>query len=309
MVQNDQNLKISIVIPTYNHAHFLSKCLKSVINQTFTNWEAIVVNNFSEDNTINIVESFDDHRIHLVNFKNNGIIAASRNKGIKLSRADLIAFLDSDDMWYPTKLSRCIEELTHDRDLVCHNLRYIRNGKYWKDVKCGPAKRASFNNLLNNGSCLTTSAVVVRKECLLRVDGFSIDPKIVTSEDYDLWLKLSREMVRFHFIDEILGEYLVNETSASKAVLRHMNAGLTVVEKHFGAKDKINIWDQLCLRRTKALLFSNAARSYHLNGRKMEAFKFYWKSLSTFPFILKTYARFVLTFIGKCDCKSITKQG
>lgn len=294
---------VSIIIPTYNHGHFLKKCLQSVIDQTFTNWEAIVVNNFSEDNTIEVVNSFHNPRIHLVNFKNNGIIAASRNKGIKLSRADLIAFLDSDDIWYPTKLNKCIEELTRDRDLVCHNLRYIRNGKYWKDVKCGPAKRASFNNLLYNGNCLTTSAVVVRKACLLRVAGFSEDPKIVTSEDYDLWLKLSKEMVRFHFIDEILGEYLVHETSASKAVLRHMNAGLTVVEKYFGATGKINMWDHLCLRRTKALLFSDAARSYHLNGQKMEALHFYWKSVSTFPFILKTYARIVLAFKGKCGCK------
>ena len=287
---------VSIVIPTYNHGHFLKKCLQSVVDQTFTNWEAIVVNNFSEDNTIEVVNSFHDPRIHLVNFKNNGIIAASRNEGIKLSRADLIAFLDSDDTWYPTKLNRCIEELTDDRDLACHNLRYIRNGKYWKDVKCGPAKKASFNNLLYNGNCLMTSTVVVRKKCLLRVAGFSEDPKIITAEDYDLWLKLSKKRIRFHFIDEVLGEYLVHETGASKAVLRHMDAGLTVVEKYFAATGKINMWDHLCLRRAKALLFSDAARSYHLNGQKMESLHFYWKSVSTFPFILKSYARIVLAF-------------
>ena len=91
---------VSIVIPTYNHGYFLKKCLQSVIDQTLTDWEAIVINNFSEDNTIDVVNSFHDPRIHLVNFKNNGIIAASRNEGIKISNADLIAFLDSDDSWY-----------------------------------------------------------------------------------------------------------------------------------------------------------------------------------------------------------------
>ena len=250
---------VSIVIPTYNHGHFLKKCLQSVIDQTFTDWEAIVVNNFSEDNTIEIVNSFHDFRINLVNFKNNGIIAASRNVGIKLSTADLIAFLDSDDTWYPTKLNRCIEELTDDRDLVCHNLRYIKNGKYWKDVKCGPAKKASFYNLLYNGSCLTTSAVVVRKECLLRVGGFSEDPTIVTSEDYDLWLKLSKESVRFHFIDEMLGEYQVHESNASKSALRHMHSALSVIEKHFACTGKANIWDQLKFRHSRALLLYGAA--------------------------------------------------
>ena len=285
---------VSIVIPTYNHEHFLKKCLQSVVDQTFTNWEAIVVNNFSEDNTIAVVNSFHDPRIHLVNFKNNGIIAASRNKGIKLSRADLIAFLDSDDTWYPAKLNRCIEELTNDRDLVCHNLRYIRNGKYWKDVKCGPAKRASFNNLLYNGSCLTTSTVVVRKECLLRVAGFSEDPKIITSEDYDLWLKLSKESVRFHFIDEVLGEYQVHESNASKSALRHMHSALSVIEKHVASTGKVNIWEHLKLRRRKALLFYGAARSYQQNGQKTEALRFYWKSVLTFPFILRLYAGMVL---------------
>ena len=143
---------VSIVIPTYNHAHFLKKCLHSVLDQTFSDWEAIIINNFSEDNTIEIVSNFQDPRIRLVNFRNNGIIAASRNEGIRLSRADVIAFLDSDDTWYPSKLSRCIEELTPERDLVCHAIRFVKNGKSWKDAKCGPLRRARYYSLLYNGS-------------------------------------------------------------------------------------------------------------------------------------------------------------
>ena len=289
---------ISIVIPTYNHGQFLKKCLQSVVNQTVTNWEAIVVNNFSEDSTIEVVNSFHDPRIHLVNFKNNGIIAASRNKGIKLSKADLIAFLDSDDTWYPTKLNRCIEELTDDRDLVCHNLRYIRNGRYWRDVKCGPLKKAGFSNLLYNGNCFVTSAVVVRKECLLHVDCFSEDSEIVTAEDYDLWLKLSKEKIRAHFIDEVLGEYLVHEGSASKAISRHMDARLRVVQRHFDAINKVNILQHLKLRRTKAGILYSAARSFQENEQKMEAWSFYWKSVLTYPFILKVYAGIALTLLN-----------
>jgi len=286
---------VSIVIPTYNHSHYLKDCLQSVVDQTFTDWEALVVNNFSEDNTIEVVNSFNDPRIHLVNFKNYGIIAASRNVGIKLSRADLIAFLDSDDTWYPTKLNKCFEELTNHRDLICHNLRYVKNGKYWKNVKCGPAKKASFNNLLYNGSCLTTSAVVVRKACLLRVEGFTEDPKIVTSEDYDLWLKLSKAGIRFHFIDEILGEYRVHESNASKSVLRHMNAVLSVIEKHSVYTGKTDIWKQLKLKRARALRLYGAARSYQQNGEIMNALRFYLKAVWTFPFILRAYAGIILS--------------
>jgi teichuronic acid biosynthesis glycosyltransferase TuaG len=290
---------VSIVIPTYNHAHFLKKCLQSVLNQTFSDWEAIIINNFSTDNTIEIVNNQQDPRIRLVNFRNNGIIAASRNEGIRLSKADLIAFLDSDDAWYPPKLSRCIEELTPERDVVCHALRFVKNGKSWKDVRCGPLRRASYSSLLYNGSCLITSAVLVRKEFLMRVGGFSEDPDIVTSEDYDLWLKLAKEGLRFHFIEEILGEYQVHEANASKAALRHMNTALAVLEKHCASLDKITIWKRLMLRRARALLFYGAARSFQKNGQRTEAMRFFGKSLLTFPFIVRTYAGTVLTLISK----------
>lgn len=291
----DMTPAVSVIIPTYNHEKFLQKCLQSLLGQTFASWEAYVINNFSEDNTIEVVNSFHDSRIHLVNFKNNGIIAASRNHGIKLSHAGLIAFLDSDDIWYPTKLSRCIQELSNNRDLVCHNLRYVKNGKYWKDVKCGPLEKAGFNELLYKGSCLTTSAVVVRKECLSHVSGFSEDPEIVTSEDYDLWLKLSRSGARFHFIDEILGEYRVHESNASNSVYRHMNSALTVIEKNFASTGKNGKWEHLKLKRAKALQFYGAARSFQLNNKRAEALRCYWKCILIFPFLLKCYAGIILT--------------
>ena len=97
---------ITVVIPTYNHAHFLRQALKSLQEQTIQEWEAVVVNNFSEDNTVEVVASFHDQRIRLTNFRNHGIIGASRNEGARQARADIIAFLDSDDTWFSRKLER-----------------------------------------------------------------------------------------------------------------------------------------------------------------------------------------------------------
>jgi glycosyltransferase involved in cell wall biosynthesis len=286
----DTRPTVTVVIPTYNHAEFLKKCLQSVLDQSFSAWEAIVVNNFSEDNTIEIVNSYQDPRIRLVNFRNNGIIAASRNEGIRRSKADLVAFLDSDDAWYPSKLSRCIEALTSERDLVCHAMRFIKNGKHWKDVRCGPLRKASYSHLLYNGNCLITSAVLVRKEVLLGVGGFNEDSEIVTSEDYDLWLKLAKADARFHFTDEVLGEYEVHEANASKTAVRHMKAGLAVLEKNFVSLDKVSVWNRLMLRRAKALLFYGAARSCQQSGERKEALHLFLKSALTFPFILRNYA-------------------
>ena len=111
---------VSVVIPTFNHAPLLKRALDSVVAQTYSDWEAIVVNNFSTDETIDVVNSFKDDRIKLVNFKNNGIIAASRNQGIKLAQGKFVAFLDSDDNWYPKKLEKCVDRAMLGATLICH---------------------------------------------------------------------------------------------------------------------------------------------------------------------------------------------
>jgi len=92
---------VSVIIPTYNHARFLRAAIQSVVDQTFPDWEIVIVNNYSEDDTVQIVASFNDPRIRLVNFCNHGVIAASRNHGMSLATGKAIAFLDSDDIWYP----------------------------------------------------------------------------------------------------------------------------------------------------------------------------------------------------------------
>ena len=97
---------VCVIVPTYNHAPLLKKALESLIAQTFTDWEVVVINNFSGDDTIQIVESFNDSRIRITNFRNSGVIAASRNEGLRLAKGKYIAFLDSDDLWYPNKLQK-----------------------------------------------------------------------------------------------------------------------------------------------------------------------------------------------------------
>lgn len=192
---------VSVVIPTYNHAQFLTKALESVINQTFKNWEIIVVNNYSSDNTIEVVESFNDLRIHLINFHNQGIIAAARNEGIRHAKAKYIAFLDSDDFWLPEKLSTCLNFLeTNQCDITCNSEDYIdQNGNTISTWHHGPVERTRYENLLFKGNCISTSAVIVKKELLLTVGVFNEDRSIVTAEDYDLWLKLSdQRTILFH---------------------------------------------------------------------------------------------------------------
>jgi len=199
---------VSIVIPTYNHGHLIKRCLDSVVAQTYPDWEAIVVNNFSEDDTEGVVLAVNDQRIRLVNFRNHGVIAASRNEGIRMSRGEHIAFLDSDDWWYPDKLEGVIRELA-SADIVFHDLDIVtpRGRRIFKRVKGRRLRRPVFTDLLIRGNPLANSSVVVRKALVDAVGGLSIDPEFVSVEDFDLWLELSKRTERFRYVDRSLGAY------------------------------------------------------------------------------------------------------
>jgi glycosyltransferase involved in cell wall biosynthesis len=147
--------KVSVIIPTYNRALLLREAIQSVLDQTFQDFEIIVVNNYSIDNTIDVVKSFEDERIKVINIRNNGIIAKSRNRGLKESRGNYLAFLDSDDRWLPEKLEIQVEYLRNHLEyhLVYSNawiidgtgvrkglimdLELFKEGEIFKDlVKC-----------------------------------------------------------------------------------------------------------------------------------------------------------------------------
>ncbi len=96
-------MKVSIIIPTYNRAHLVKRAIYSVLNQTFKNFELIVVDDGSQDNTKEVLESIDDLRVKII-FQENRGVSAARNKGIYESSGDIIALLDSDDEWLEDKL-------------------------------------------------------------------------------------------------------------------------------------------------------------------------------------------------------------
>ena len=224
---------VSIIIPTYNHAHFLKKCLQSVIDQIYADWEAILVNNYSEDNTIEIVKSFQDPRIHLVNFRNNGIIAASRNKGILLAKGKYIAFLDSDDWWYPDKLRLAIKYLGN-ADIVYHDLdiHTPKGKKIIKNLYSRRLKKPVFVDLMTSKTVLFNSSVVVKKSIINKVGKLSEDKSLVGAEDSDLWLKISRLTDNFFHIPKTLGVYWSgdgNFTEISETQIERVSA---LYQKH-----------------------------------------------------------------------------
>jgi glycosyltransferase involved in cell wall biosynthesis len=212
---------VSIVIPTYNAAHFLVRALQSVIDQTYQNWEALVIDNHSSDNTDEVVFGFRNSRIRLLKVRNEGVIAVSRNLGIRESIGHWVAFLDADDWWRPDKLQLSVNALSEGADIVYHDLlrtgpqplnlfarRVIRSRKLLPPV---------YDDLVNFGNALLNSSVVVCRELLLNVGGLSENPRLVAAEDFECWLRVARLTDRFYRIPGAHGYYWIGNTNTSSS--------------------------------------------------------------------------------------------
>ena len=191
----------------------------------------------------------------------------------------------------------------------------MRNGRVWKKVHPGPNERATYEALLYRGNCLTTSAVMVRKEWLDRVSGFIEDPvdlvrdfrlgRIsdqgpvhVGSEDYDLWLRLAKAGARFEFVDEMLGEYLVHGSNATKAARCLIDSQFAVLDRHFRNGSRVSAWERLRRRRRRALVYYAVARSLQDDGKRIEALRLFWQCALTYPLIIWLYAAVLLNAFG-----------
>ena len=188
---------ISIIIPNFNHAKYISRAIDSVINQTFKNWEVIIVDNHSTDESDQIIEPYLCDNIRLLKIKNNGIIAASRNLGVLHSKGDWIAFLDADDWWVIDKLEACskVIELANC-DIIYHDVYLINKIDVvlrWRRTWSRKLSEDALDNLFNNGNTLVNSSVVVRKTALVAIDGITEERSCITWEDYDTWLRLAEK--------------------------------------------------------------------------------------------------------------------
>ena len=294
---------VSIVIPTYNHAEYLQQALHSVVNQMFHDWEAIIVNNFSDDATLQIIEQFNEPRFRVINFHNHGVIAASRNEGIRNSSAPVIAFLDSDDTWYKDKLSKCMSEFENGADVVCHGENWISDSSVPRAVFYGPAAHATYRNLLFRGNCISTSATLVKKEVLEQLSGFSENPTFITAEDYELWIRLSLATSKFVFIHEILGEFYRHDESASSSVDKHLAAEIAVINHHVEQiRPSFLVFTRARHRRAKA--FYSAGRTHMHGGSTGLALSFFAKALLQSPIFFRTYVAITLTLINLLRRKS-----
>lgn len=220
--------RLSIVIITYNMAEFLPTALRSLEKQTCQDFEVIIVDNHSTDNTEEVIKSFPSLDISYYKIHNHGILSKSRNMGLEKAKNEWTAFLDADDYWRADKvqeLLKCSEYLSDKRyvaishacvekDLVSGKSRILSG-----DVNCEDLYKKLV--LGNNFLCLTGTAV--RRETALRIGGFCEDDELKTVEDYDMWIRLSKEG-KFHYIHKELAAIVLHEGNYSKKADIQMKA-------------------------------------------------------------------------------------
>ena len=303
----------SVVIPTYNQADYLRMALQSVLEQTYQDYEVIVVNNFSTDHTLDVIQQIKDPRVQAIDYRNRGIIGAGRNVGIRASQGSYIAFLDSDDTWYPKKLERVAEAISADPQvgLVCHDQDIFRDGKVAKCSRYGPPEhyRDSLHNyLMFVGNCVSTSATVVAKQYLDEVGYFSEDQHLITVEDFDLWVRLSR-VCRFKFIHQVLGRQHYHSGSSSANAELHLRSGLAILEKHRKELEQGGQpYPKGAIRLRCAKTYFTAARQYQRRGAVGRSLAYYGRTLRTYPFYATTYAGLALLFVDLLVGKAIRKR-
>lgn len=224
---------VSVVIPTYNYGHLLSRAVDSVLTQTFRDFEVLVVDDGSTDDTPKVLAGYGE-RIQAIRQDNAGVSAA-RNRGIAEARGEFIAFLDADDAWVPDKLEKQVaflrehpqydmvySDISHyvDDRLVHHS--YLQERGYTQ-----AASGLIYDNILREGFIFVPT-VMVRRECLEAVGGF--DPGLSCSEDLDLWLRIA-ERHRIGFLKESLVLRHDHSRNATKNALQYLSCPIRVLTK------------------------------------------------------------------------------
>ncbi len=262
----NKNIFVSIIMPTYNNDMLLEKSVKSVILQTYNKYELLIIDNNSTDKTSEIIASFNESRIKHIKIDNRGIIAKSRNLGIKLAKGEWVAFLDSDDIWYPERLAEIIKytQKAQSYDVITTNeYKVFQKSEKKKMLFYGVTGKNKYKSLLLYGNRFSPSATVVRKDFIESNSlYFREDNDFITVEDYDFWLRIALNRAKFKFINSFHGEYLVhNNNSSGKTDLHNRNL-LNLIKFHVYKlqefdKDKNRLWVKISNFRQFAISLKN----------------------------------------------------
>ncbi len=289
----EKNL-VSVITPTYNRGEVLKETIQSVLNQTYHNFEYIIVDDGSTDNTKEIVQSFKDKRIKYINQQHVGTPASGRNNGIKNAKGEFIAFLDSDDIWFPQKLEIQLKEFQKNADILilATNGIIIPMRPYRKYLSLKKNLVVSFRHLIvNRVNPIMNSSVLIKRTAIEAIGLIDEEPFIRASEDYDYWLRVLKYRDNSILVlKQILVKYRVHSFNITIDMFSNSNFFKKLYErlvyihgKHEGYDPELlNIQIratlyQLRVFKTKKSLFQRKVNiSYVLNDKFLKFYDRLW---------------------------------
>ena len=207
-------MKVSVIMPAYNAARYIEQSIRSVISQTFTDWELLVIDDCSDDETAGIADRLAgmDDRIKVIRREQNCGVAQNRNFGVTTAQGEWIAFLDSDDLWNKDKLKKQVELIKKHPDA---EISYTASTFIDEDGKAYPCvmhakPMLTYNELLHR-NLMSCSSVMVKRDMMLR---FPMENDEM-HEDYVSWLRILREVPCAYGLDEPMLTYRLSKASKS----------------------------------------------------------------------------------------------
>jgi len=289
---NNQKPEVSVVIPTYNRAHLISRAIQSVLSQSYQNLEIVIVDDGSIDNTEEVIKSFKDGRIVYIRHDKNKGASAARNTGIKASKGKYIAFQDSDDEWFPDKLELQVKAFNTSSSKVgvvyCGFYRIEADKKIYIPGDNVAQKEGDIHNELLKGNFVGTPAVLVKKECFKNVKYFN--ENMPALEDWELWIEFSK-----HYLFKYINKPLLNSYSTPNSV--NLNSKNLLKAREIVLSTHLNDFN-----KNKNILsdhYFGIAVDYYSNG-DLETGKHYLiNSVKTNPFNVKAVSRLLVLLSGQ----------
>ena len=271
--------KISVIIPTFNREHFVQKAIKSVLEQTYTDFELIIVDDGSTDNVSQAISKFNDPRLSYI-YKENKGVSSARNHGITISQGKYIAFLDSDDYWIPQKLEKQMRFFKNNPEYKIQQTQelWIRHGKRVNQMKKHEKPSGEIYGDCLKMCVITPSSALINKTIFNEIGLF--DESLPACEDYDLWLRISCKYPVALIDENLIVKYGGHQDQLSRkikfldkyriqAMQKMLNSGilseaqkqLTITELH----NKCTIYGHGCIKHNKqeeGYKYLNLAKQY-----------------------------------------------
>jgi glycosyltransferase involved in cell wall biosynthesis len=292
---------VSVYTPTYNYGRFLGEAIQSVLDQTFQDWELIVVDDGSTDGTREVVDAFADPRIHYVYQENQGNPAA-RNTALRLARGEYVACLDADDAWFPEKLEKQVaklDSLPPTVGLVYGNVYLFSDEdgsiiQRFLEVQIPPRGQVFKKLLPNEGYFIHDTAALIRREVFERVGLY--DESLLRFQDWEMWVRIAR-VYEVETLDEPLARVRRHSSNAIGSLDKMHRYGQAARWKVM-ASYPLNREERRILRQNLALHEYTYGIELLRLGRRGDAWKALFRALRLCPGERKAYVHLALPLLS-----------